>query len=134
MQNKWEHLDEMGSTVSTSVTSVSAKTGGYTQVASITIPSNGRWFIYARVRFASNTTGFRGAYLATSSAASGSPSVTTPASDGAVNLNVGSITGLNAGTTYYLNVYQTSGAALNVTYAGLVARKIGERYSNLAYD
>lgn len=88
--------------------------------------SPGSWIVNGTVRFASNSTGVRRVGLSTSNSAGTDPlDCQIPAGSGAIQLRTVRLFELTAQTTYYLHAYQSSNGALNVTFAGLHAMRIG---------
>lgn len=80
--------------------------------------SAGTYIIMFRASFASNSSGRRAIYLATSTSGSttGSANVTTaPANGAATQLEGVKIVTLTSATTYYLRAYQNSGSKLSTT-------------------
>lgn len=116
---------ERGTRIYSTVSSV-ARTGNYTDLTSIDL-GPGMWFIYGRVYYPSNTTGYRGLYIGTKSAQANQASQTYRAVQSTVTrITVGCTMSLSASnTTIYLVGYCNASAVSTITNAGLYAFKLG---------
>lgn len=104
----------------------SGDTNVYAAVGSVQL-TKGTWIVICKVRFSSNSTGFRRMNFADTSGAAGW-TVSLPAvSGGTTDMQMVSIIDLNDTATYYLNVWQNSGANLTLPSGRVTIRamKVG---------
>lgn len=128
--SKWVNFD-LGAVVSASTASsnpVTCADSTYTECVQITL-NKGLYLFIGMLGFSPNTTGVRGINISSNSGDVGDAAtrmtVNACASGQTRFQTVNVMTVSNDNSTFYLNAYQTSGAALNVVYSRLLAVKIG---------
>lgn len=116
----------------TTPSSVSVATSTYTNICSLTLNS-GRYFIWGRVRFASNATGRRYIYISDESQTDSTQAVSRNAVSGTyTSLLISYVTNVSDATEQrYLVAWQNSGSSLSVSAAAFQAVKISQLFTDI---
>lgn len=118
LSKKYNPLVSVTHRNSTAIDSKDVSTATNTNLGSITLEA-GTWLVFIYIHFASNTTGRRSAWLATSTTGSSMEGAAldnrAPVSGAVTACKIHCILAPSSSTKYYLNCYQNSGSTLTVT-------------------
>lgn len=112
--------------ISPGASSISVETATYKSVVKLDFPANSTWMVTCRLRFPSNATGRRLTCAGGSVDATNTHQIMTNAVSGGQTCHELSFpvnVGANGATTY-LNAWQNSGGALNISSASMYAVRI----------
>ena len=118
LSKKYNSLVSVTARNSTAIADKSVSNASNTNLGSITLEA-GTWLVFIYVHFASNTSGRRSAWLATSATGSSMEGAAldnrAPVSGAVTACKIHCILTPSSSTKYYLNCYQNSGSTLTVT-------------------
>lgn len=117
LSSKYNPLVSVTNRNSTSISDVTVSTATNTNLGNFTLAA-GTWLVFVYVHFASNATGRRSAWLATSSTGSSMEGAAldnrAPVNGANTTCKIHCILAPSSSTKYYLNCYQNSGSSLTV--------------------